>query len=370
MKKRALFIDRDGTLVREVPETEQLEDPSEIVFYPKVIRNLYFLRQHTDYEFVMVSNQDGLGTEAFPYEKFEACQGMILRTLEGEGVVFDRILIDESYPEEQSPRRKPRTGMLSEYMTGEYDLGNSFVIGDRLTDVELAANLGAQAIWLREAEGADTGGLPVKLVTPDWDQVAALIYGGERCGTVHRKTRETDVYVKLNLDGNGYTEVRTGLGMFDHLLEQIPRHGGIDLTLHVTGDLHVDEHHTIEDTALALGQALRIALGDKRGTERYGYALPMDDCLAHAVLDFGGRPWLEWEADFGREYVGDVPTEMFPHFFKSLSDAALMNLYIQAKGTNEHHKIEAIFKALARAIRMSIRRDIYRYELPSTKGVL
>jgi imidazoleglycerol-phosphate dehydratase/histidinol-phosphatase len=369
-KKRVLFIDRDGTLVEEVPDTKQLDDPSQIVFYPGVIRNLYFLRHHTDFEFVMVSNQDGLGTDGYPYERFEVCQKMILRTLEGEGIVFDRILIDDSYPGAKSPRRKPGTGMLTEYMTEEYDLGKSFVIGDRLTDVELATNLGAQAIWLRAPEGAETGGLAVKLVTQDWDAVSSLVYAGERSSTVHRKTQETEVYVSLNLDGSGKTEVETGLGMFNHLLEQISRHGGLDLTVRVHGDLHVDEHHTIEDTALAMGEALRKALGDKRGTERYGYVLPMDDCLAHVVLDFGGRPWLEWEATFHREHIGDVPTEMFRHFFKSLSDAGMMNLYIEAKGSNEHHKIEGIFKGFGRAVRMAVRRDIYRYELPSTKGLL
>ncbi|MDR3137963.1 MAG: bifunctional histidinol-phosphatase/imidazoleglycerol-phosphate dehydratase HisB [Tannerellaceae bacterium] len=370
MKKRALFIDRDGTIVEEVPVTEQLDDARRIVFCPKVIRSLYFLREHTDYELVMVTNQDGLGTESFPQERFEECQGIILRTLSGEGVRFDRILIDESFASAPSACRKPGVGMLGEYMSGEYDLANSYVIGDRRSDMELAVNLGCKGIWLREAEGTEIEGLPVVLVTQDWEAVAAVIYGGERRAIVHRQTRETDVYVEVNVDGRGAGEVKTGLGMLDHLLEQIPRHGGIDMEVRVKGDLHVDEHHTIEDTALALGEALRKALGDKRGTERYGYALPMDDCLAQVVVDFGGRPWLEWEVGFVREKVGDVPTEMFRHFFKSLSDAGLMNLYIEAKGTNEHHKIEAIFKGLARAIKMAVRRDIYRYDLPSTKGVL
>ncbi|MDR2791897.1 MAG: bifunctional histidinol-phosphatase/imidazoleglycerol-phosphate dehydratase HisB [Tannerellaceae bacterium] len=371
MKKRALFIDRDGTLVQEVPVTEQLDDPALIVFYPKVIRNLYFLRQHTDFEFVMVSNQDGLGTPTFPRASFDRCHSIILRTLEGEGIRFDKVFIDDSRPEDRSPRRKPGTGMLTEYLTGDYDLTNSYVIGDRWTDVELATNLGTQAILLKHPPADIPAGVSSPaLVTDDWDRVAEFLYAGERTVTIHRKTKETDIHIVLNLDGTGRTEVATGLGMFDHLLDQIGRHAGFDLSIHVTGDLHVDEHHTMEDTALALGEALRQALGDKRGIERYGYALPMDDCLALVALDFGGRPWLEWQAAFARERVGDVPTEMFPHFFKSLSDAAMMNLHIRSEGTNEHHKIEGIFKALARALRMAVRRDIYRYELPTTKGIL
>ncbi|WP_165155028.1 bifunctional histidinol-phosphatase/imidazoleglycerol-phosphate dehydratase HisB [Parabacteroides sp. ZJ-118] len=376
-RKRVLFIDRDGTLVEEPPADYQLDSLEKLAFVPKVMRNLGFIRERMDFELVMVSNQDGLGTPAFPEETFWPAHNLLLKTLEGEGIVFDEILIDPSLPEENSPNRKPHTGMLAKYMTGAYDLARSYVIGDRLTDMELARNLGAKGIWLRPAwEGAEaelaayaTPLSPVCVAT-DWDRIAEYLFAGERRAVVRRTTRETDIYVEWNLDGTGKTSIDTGLGFFDHMLDQIGKHSGTDLTVRMKGDLNVDAHHTIEDTALALGEAIREALGDKRGIERYGYCLPMDDCLCGVALDFGGRPWLVWDAEFRREKIGDMPTEMFLHFFKSLSDAARMNLNIRAEGTNEHHKIEGIFKALARSIRMAIRRDIYRFELPSTKGML
>ena len=389
--KRALFIDRDGTLVEEPPVDYQLDSLEKLAFVPKVMRALYFIRKQLDFEFVMVSNQDGLGTASFPEETFWPAHNLMLKTLAGEGITFDDILIDPSLPEEQSPNRKPRLGMLGRYLTGEYDLANSYVIGDRLTDMELAYNLGAKGIWLHphdeEAEQALAAyAVPLQpvFISDDWDRISEFLFAGERRAVVRRTTKETDILVDWNLDGTGKTDIlvdwnldgtgktdiHTGLGFFDHMLEQIGKHSGTDLTIRVKGDLEVDEHHTIEDTALALGEALGKALGDKRGIERYGYCLPMDDCLCRVALDFGGRPWLVWEAEFHREKVGDMPTEMFLHFFKSLSDAARMNLNIHAEGTNEHHKIEGIFKALARSIKMAIRRDIYRYELPSTKGAL
>lgn len=374
--KRALFIDRDGTLVIEPPVDYQLDSLEKLVFYPKVFRNLYFIRKQLDFEFVMVTNQDGLGTDSFPEDTFWPAHDKMLKTLEGEGIRFDDILIDRSFPEENSPNRKPRTGMLGRYLSGEYDLANSYVIGDRLTDMQLAANLGAKGIWLRpddvEARQLLTENTAISpiLITDDWDRITEYLFAGERRATIRRTTKETDIFVEVNLDGHGRTEISTGLGFFDHMLDQIGKHSGIDLTVRVKGDLEVDEHHTIEDTAIVLGEALLKALGDKRGIERYGYCLPMDDCLCSVALDFGGRPWLVWDAAFHREKVGDMPTEMFLHFFKSLSDAARMNLNIKAEGTNEHHKIEGIFKALARSIKMAIRRDIYRYELPSTKGAL
>lgn len=376
MKKRALFIDRDGTLVIEPPVDYQLDSFEKLEFYPKVMRNLFFIRKQLDFEFVMVTNQDGLGTSSFPEDTFWPVHNLMLKTLAGEGVVFDDILIDRSFPEENSPNRKPRTGMLGKYLSDEYDLANSYVIGDRLTDMELAHNLGAKGIWLHENNDSTAEILaghediqPV-LITNDWDRIAEFLFAGERYAEVKRVTKETDIFVSLNLDGKGKTSISTGLGFFDHMLDQIGKHSGMDLTVQVKGDLNVDEHHTIEDTAIALGEALAKALGDKRGIERYGYTLPMDDCLCSVALDFGGRPWLVWDVEFHREKIGDMPTEMFLHFFKSLSDAARMNLNIKAEGINEHHKIEGIFKALARSIKMAVRRDIYHYNLPSTKGVI
>ncbi len=375
MKKKALFIDRDGTIVIEPPVDYQLDSFEKLEFYPKVIRNLYFIRQKLDFELVMVTNQDGLGTSSFPEETFWPVHNLILKTLEGEGVIFDEILIDRSFPDEKSPNRKPGTGMLGKYLSGEYDLSQSFVIGDRMTDMLLAQNLGAKGIWLHKNDDSakeilsTINDAPV-CISEDWDHITEFLFAGERKATVKRTTKETDIFISLNLDGTGQTSISTGLGFFDHMLEQIGKHANMDLTILVKGDLQVDEHHTIEDTAIALGEALLKALGDKRGIERYGFLLPMDDSLCQIALDFGGRPWLVWDAEFKRERIGDVPTEMFFHFFKSLSDAARINLNIKAEGTNEHHKIEGIFKALAHSIKMAVRRDIYHFDLPTTKGVI
>ncbi len=381
--KKVLFIDRDGTIVIEPPIDYQVDSFEKLEFYPGVMRNLGFIRSKLDFEFAMVSNQDGLGKPTYPLSVFEAIQHLIMQTLQGEGITFDEIFIDPSTPEENSPNRKPRTGMLGKYINNpDYDLKGSFVIGDRYTDVEMAYNLGCKAILLQpdksslrlKSEGGETevAGLEdvCVLATTDWDKVTEFLFAGERTAEVHRVTNETDVYVWLNLDGTGNCEVQTGLDFFDHMLEQIGRHGGMDLTIRVKGDLRVDEHHTIEDTAIALGECLYQALGSKRGIERYGFSLPMDDCLCQVCLDFGGRPWLVWDAEFHREKIGEMPTEMFLHFFKSLSDNARMNLNIKAEGENEHHKIEGIFKALARALKMAVKRDIYHYQLPSSKGVL
>ena len=372
--KKVLFIDRDGTLVIEPPIDYQLDSLEKLEFYPKVFRNLGFIRDKLDFEFVMVTNQDGLGTSSFPEETFWPAHNKMLKTFEGEGIVFDEILIDRSFPEDNAPTRKPCTGMLTKYLESEeYDLANSFVIGDRSTDVELAKNLGCKAILLQKNEeelrGKNLEDICV-LATTDWDKITEFLFAGERMAQVQRTTKETDISVSLNLDGTGKCDITTDLGFFNHMLEQIGKHAGIDLVIHVKGDLDVDEHHTIEDTAIALGECLYKALGDKRGIERYGYCLPMDDCLCQVCLDFGGRPWLVWNAEFKREKIGDMPTEMFLHFFKSLSDSAKMNLNIKAEGENEHHKIQGIFKALARAIKMAIKRDIYKYEVPSSKGRL
>ena len=354
--KRVLFIDRDGTILVE-PEDEQIDSFDKFQFVEGVIRNLYFIRKHLDFEFVMVSNQDGLGTEAYPEQDFWPTHNLMLNTLKGEGIVFDDILIDRSFPEDNLPTRKPGTAMLKKYMEGDYDLQNSFVIGDRATDAQLAINLGCRALILGDNN-------------LNWDKITEILFAGERTASVRRTTKETDIDISVNLDGSGKADIDTGLGFFNHMLEQIAKHGNIDLKAHVKGDLEVDEHHTIEDTGIALGECIASALGDKRGIERYGYTLPMDDCLCQVALDFGGRPWLVWDAEFNREKVGDMPTEMFLHFFKSFSDAAKINLNIKAEGQNEHHKIEGIFKALARALKMAVKRDIYNYQLPSTKGVL
>lgn len=366
--KRALFIDRDGTIIEE-PSDEQVDTVDKFRFLPQVISSLSFLRSKTDYEFVMVTNQDGLGTPANPQDVFDAFQNLMLHTLSTEGVTFDDILIDKSYPEDNLPTRKPGIGMMGKYLTGEYDLQQSYVIGDRATDAQLAKNLGCKAVILKSrfTENLDE---PHVVLVDSWQQATELIYAGERVAEMHRQTKETDVYVRMNLDGHGKGRIDTGVGFFDHMLEQISKHGGIDLDVKVTGDLNVDEHHTIEDTGIVLGECLLKALGDKRGIERYGYTLPMDDCLCQVALDFGGRAWLVWDAAFKREKIGDMPTEMFLHFFKSFSDAAKMNLNIKAEGENEHHKIEGIFKAVARSIKMAIRRDIFNYELPSSKGIL
>ena len=373
MKKKVLFIDRDGTLVIEPPVDYQLDAFEKLEFYPKVFRNLHFIRQKLNFEFVMVTNQDGLGTDSFPEDTFWPVHNLMLKSFENEGIVFDDICIDRSFPEDNASTRKPRTGMLTRYLNNpEYDLTGSFVIGDRATDVELARNLGCKAILLQPDRSSLTEELKETcvLATTDWDRIAEFLFAGERTAEVRRTTNETDIYIRLDLDGNGTCDIHTGLGFFDHMLEQIGKHGGIDLTIQVKGDLQVDEHHTIEDTAIALGDCIRQALGDKRGIERYGFCLPMDDCLCSVALDFGGRPWLVWDADFHREKIGDMPTEMFLHFFKSLSDSARMNLNIKAEGQNEHHKIEGIFKALARSLKMAVRRDVYHYEVPSSKGML
>lgn len=374
MKKQVLFIDRDGTLVIEPPIDYQLDSFNKLEFYPKVFRNLYFIRQKMDFEFAMVTNQDGLGTASFPEDTFYPVHNFILKTFEQEGITFDQIFIDRSFPEDNAPTRKPRTGMLTQYLDNpEYDLAHSFVIGDRATDVELALNLRCKAILLQNDKSLLTSPelqSVCVLATTDWDKIAEYLFAQERTAEVRRTTHETDIYIRMNLDGEGKCNISTGLKFFDHMLEQIAKHGKIDLTIQAQGDLEVDEHHTIEDTAIVLGECLYKALGSKRGIERYGYCLPMDDCLCQVALDFGGRAWLVWDATFKREKIGEMPTEMFLHFFKSLSDAAHMNLHIQAKGENEHHKIEGIFKAFARSIRAAVRRDIYHYEIPSSKGSL
>lgn len=357
MKKRLLFIDRDGTLIDE-PADEQIDSFEKLRFKTGAITNLSFIAKNLDFELIMVSNQDGLGTFSFPEDTFWPVQNFILQTLEGEGIHFNAIHVDRHFPEDNHPNRKPGIGMLKGYLDNDaYDIAKSWVIGDRETDRQLAKNLGC-GVFILDEDGMT------------WDKVSELLFAGERKVEVSRKTKETDIVVELNLDGHGRCDINTGLGFFDHMLEQIGKHGMMDLHLCCKGDLHVDEHHTIEDTAIVMGECLRKGLGDKRGIERYGYCLPMDDCLCTVALDFGGRPWLVWDCTFQRERIGDVPTEMFHHFFKSLSDAAQMNLNIRAEGTNEHHKIEGVFKALARALRMAVRRDISHFELPSTKGML
>jgi imidazoleglycerol-phosphate dehydratase/histidinol-phosphatase len=366
-----LFIDRDGTLIVEPTDDFQVDSLEKLEFIPGIFRNLYLISRHLDFELVMVTNQDGLGTDSYPEHTFWQVQQKLLKALENEGVVFNEILIDRSMPADKAPTRKPGLGMMEKYMGGDYDLHNSWVIGDRMTDVELAHNLGAKAILIAEPENTDPAlAAQCALVTNNWDDIFRKIALPDRTAIVQRTTAETDIRVELSLDGTGSYTIQTGIGFFDHMISQLARHSGSDLTVIVKGDLEVDEHHTIEDTALALGEAFYKALGDKRGTERYGYALPMDDCQAQVLLDFGGRPWLVWDAEFHREKIGEMPTEMFLHFFKSFSDAARCNLNISAKGGNEHHKIEAIFKALARAIRMAIRRDVFNNQLPTTKGIL
>ena len=374
--KRALFIDRDGTIIVEPPVDFQVDSLEKLEFVPRVMHNLNFIKSHLDFELVMVTNQDGLGTDSFPTPDFEAPHNKMLRTLEGEGIVFNDIVIDKTFEHENAPTRKPGIALLGKYTSGDYDLAGSFVIGDRITDVLLARNLGAKAIFIADEEQGkvkiNEAGLNdvCALITPSWDRISDFLRGGSRTASVKRTTSETDIDIAIDLDGTGACDISTGLGFFDHMLCQIGKHSGMNLTVKVKGDTWVDEHHTIEDTAIALGNALRIALGDKRGIERYGFVLPMDDCQCTVALDFGGRSWLVWDAEFHREKIGEMPTEMFLHFFKSLSDSARMNLYISARGDNEHHKIEGIFKALARAIKMAIRRDVFTYQLPSTKGVL
>ncbi|MCR5714794.1 MAG: bifunctional histidinol-phosphatase/imidazoleglycerol-phosphate dehydratase HisB [Bacteroidales bacterium] len=373
--QKLLFIDRDGTILTE-PADEQIDNWSKFAFVPGVIRNLYMICKNLDFKMVMVTNQDGLGTPSFPEESFWPLQNLMLQTLKSEGIEFHDILIDRSFPADNLPTRKPGTAMLTEYLTsGEYDLAGSFVIGDRETDVKLAQNLGCKAILLNqkdpfEAQMKERFPDTCALVTPDWDDVFAFLRRGQRYAEINRNTKETQIHIALDLDGTGKGDIHTGIGFFDHMLDQIARHSGCNLTVQVHGDLEVDEHHTIEDTGLALGEAFKKALGDKRGIERYGFVAPMDDCLAQVALDFGGRPWLVWHVEFHREFIGQMPTEMFFHFFKSFSDAAGMNLNISADGENEHHKIEGVFKAFARSIRAAIRQDVLKYELPSTKETL
>jgi len=377
--KKVLFIDRDGTIVLE-PEGYQLDSLEKLEFYPKSFQYLAKIAKELDYELVMVTNQDGLGTDSFPEDTFWPTQNFILRAFENEGILFDDIFVDRSFPEDNAPTRKPRTGMLTKYIDNPaYDLANSFVLGDRLTDVELAKNLGAQAIFLNTTEGAGSTEISAKreeldsvisLQSTDWKVIYEFLKLEARSATISRKTNETDIYINLNLDGTGKSKIETGIAFFDHMLDQIARHGQMDLEILVKGDLEVDEHHTIEDTAIALGEVFAKALGNKLGIERYGFCLPMDDCLAQVAIDFGGRNWLVWETEFKREMVGKMPTEMFLHFFKSFSDGAKANINIKAEGTNEHHKIEAIFKAFAKAIKVAVKRDTEKMILPSTKGML
>ncbi|MFH6968215.1 bifunctional histidinol-phosphatase/imidazoleglycerol-phosphate dehydratase HisB [Flavobacterium sp. FlaQc-28] len=377
--KKVLFIDRDGTIVLE-PENLQLDSLDKLEFYPKAFQYLAKIANELDYELAMVTNQDGLGTDSFPEDTFWPTQNFILRAFENEGVLFDEIFVDRSFPEENAPTRKPRTGMLTKYLNNpEYDLENSFVLGDRLTDVELAKNLGAKAIFMNDTDGAGSNEISSKreelnetiiLQTMDWKKIYEFLKLEARSASITRKTNETDIYINLNLDGTGKSKIDTGIAFFDHMLDQISRHGQMDLEILVKGDLEVDEHHTIEDTAIALGEVFAKALGNKLGIERYGFCLPMDDCLAQAAIDFGGRNWLIWETEFKREMVGKMPTEMFYHFFKSFTDGAKANLNIKAEGINEHHKIEAIFKAFAKAIKVAVKRDTEKMILPSTKGML
>jgi imidazoleglycerol-phosphate dehydratase/histidinol-phosphatase len=377
--KKVLFIDRDGTLILEPPIDFQVDSLEKLEFYPKVFSGLGKIARDLDFELVMVTNQDGLGTDAYPYESFVGPQELILKTLKSEGIEFKAIHIDRSFPHENLPTRKPGVGMLQNYFSEEYDLANSYVIGDRLTDVNLAKNLGAKAIYMLNTDdpGKSEASINeqemkevVALQTTDWDEIYTFLRLGQRRVKHRRKTNETDISLVLDLDGTGKSSISTGIHFFDHMLDQIARHGQLDLDLTVIGDLEVDEHHTIEDTAIALGECFAQALGNKTGLERYGFCLPMDDCLAQAAIDFGGRNWLVWEADFQREMIGKMPTEMFYHFFKSFTDGAKCNLNIKAEGQNEHHKIESIFKAFAKAIKMAKKRNGELAILPSTKGTL
>jgi imidazoleglycerol-phosphate dehydratase/histidinol-phosphatase len=378
--KRVLFIDRDGTIVNEAPPTYQLDSFDKLTFYPGAFQYLSRIAAEMDYELVMVTNQDGLGTDAFPESSFQPIHDHIMRSFEGEGVVFSAVHVDRTFPHDNAPTRKPGTGMLTAYLSNpDYDIPNSFVIGDRITDVQLAKNLGCRAIWMNTDPQLGISEISddlraledvIALESPHWSEIHAFLKLGLRSVTHHRKTKETDISIGLNLDGNGSSDISTGLGFFDHMLDQIARHGRLDLSVKAVGDLHIDEHHTIEDTGIALGEAFALGLADKRGLERYGFALPMDEAEAKVLIDFGGRSWFVWNAEFRRERIGEMPTEMFPHFFKSFSDAAKCNLHVECRGENEHHKIEAIFKAFAKAIRMAVRRDPFSDHLPSTKGVL
>ena len=376
--KKVLFIDRDGTIIKETTD-EQIDAFEKMVFYPKVFTFLGKIAKELNYELVMITNQDGLGTDSFPEETFWPVQNFILKSFENEGVVFDKVFLDRTFPHENADTRKPGTGLLTEYFSGEYDLVNSIVIGDRLTDMELAKNLGSKGIFINDNTNLGTDEITVKrealndvivFENNDWESIYEFLKLKDRVAEITRNTNETNIYIKLNLDGTGIGNIDTGLSFFDHMLDQLARHGQMDLDIKVKGDLEVDEHHTIEDTAIALGEVFHRALGNKLGIERYGFCLPMDDCLAQVAIDFGGRNWLVWETEFKREMIGKLPTEMFNHFFKSFTDGAKANLNIKAEGTNEHHKIEAIFKAFAKAIKMAVKRDVEKMVLPSTKGML
>lgn len=378
MSKKVLFIDRDGTIIKETAD-EQIDAFEKMIFYPKAFTWLGKIAQELDYELVMITNQDGLGTDIFPEDTFWPVHNFIIRSFENEGVFFDEVFLDRSFPHENKDTRKPGTGLLKNYFSEAYDLANSFVIGDRLTDMQLATNLGAKGIYINDKTHLGTGEITISqdklredivLETNDWEKIYEFLKLERRVATLERKTNETDIKITLNLDGTGISSIETGIAFFDHMLDQIARHGQMDLDIRVKGDLDVDEHHTIEDTAIALGEVFAKALGSKLGIERYGFCLPMDDCLAQVAIDFGGRNWLVWNASFGREMIGKMPTEMFYHFFKSFTDGAKANLNIKAEGVNEHHKIEAIFKAFAKAIKMAIKRDPEKMILPSTKGLL
>jgi len=377
-KKKVLFIDRDGTLIKE-PADEQIDAFEKLVFFPHVFTYLSKIARELNYELVMVTNQDGLGTSSYPEDTFWPVHDFIMKTLESEGILFSNVYIDKTYPEEQVATRKPATGLLTSYFSEEYDLSESYVIGDRLTDMELAKNLGSKGIFINLETQLGINEIKstksdlqenVALETTNWKDIYGFLKTAARIASYSRKTNETNISISLNLDGTGKSNIQTGLAFFDHMLDQLARHGQLDLDITVEGDLDVDEHHTIEDTAIALGEVFRMALGNKLGIERYGFCLPMDDCLAQVAIDFGGRNWLVWEADFKREKIGDMPTEMFLHFFKSFTDGAKANLNIKAEGTNEHHKIESIFKAFSKAIKMAVKQDTEKMILPSTKGML
>ena len=376
--KKVLFIDRDGTLIKE-PADEQIDSFEKLVFYPKVFTYLSKIAKELDFEIVMITNQDGLGTDVYPENTFWPVHNFVLQSFENEGVIFEEQFIDRTFAKDNAPTRKPNTGLLTKYFSKDYDLENSFVIGDRLTDVELAKNLGSKGVFINDNTNLGTDEITVKrdaldqfiaLESNDWEEIYKFLKAKERTGSIERNTNETKIKIDLNLDGTGQSNIETGIAFFDHMLDQIARHGQLDLNIKVDGDLEVDEHHTIEDTAIALGEVFATTLGNKLGIERYGFSLPMDDCFAQAAIDFGGRNWLVWEADFKREMIGKMPTEMFFHFFKSFTDGAKCNLNIKAEGTNEHHKIEAIFKAFAKAIKMAVKRDVEKMILPSTKGML
>ena len=378
MRKKVLFIDRDGTMIKE-PADEQIDGFDKLIFYPKVFTFLGKIAKELDFELAMITNQDGLGTDVYPEDTFWPVHNFIMDSFENEGVVFSDVFIDKTFPHENADTRKPKTGLLSKYFSDEYDLENSFVIGDRLTDIELAKNLGAKGIFINDETNLGTDEISVKrseldsfigLESNDWERIYEFLKLENRTAELTRNTNETKIYIKLNLDGTGKSDISTGIAFFDHMLDQIARHGSMDLVIQVQGDLEVDEHHTVEDTMIALGEVFAKALGNKLGIERYGFCLPMDDCLAQVAIDFGGRNWLVWDADFKREMIGAMPTEMFYHLFKSFTDGARCNLNIKAEGTNEHHKIEGVFKAFAKAIKVAVKRDPEKMILPSTKGML